>query len=132
MKNTFGSHIALTLFGESHGSEIGVVLDGGNGLSVVFPQEGGGWRWFSPGRLPAVEPAFVMTVHKSQGSEFARVLFVLPEEPSPVATRNLIYTAITRARQAVSLWAPEPALLAAIDRAPARYSGLAWRLAQPA
>lgn len=57
-----------------------------------------GIRWVLPSRLQAVETVFAMTVHKSQGSEFAHAALVLPDRPSPVLTRELIYTGITRAR----------------------------------
>jgi exodeoxyribonuclease V alpha subunit len=80
-------------------------------------------------RLADVETAFAMTVHKSQGSEFAHVLLVLPPEDSPVLTRELVYTGITRARSAFTLVAPEPArLVAAAGRLTRRLSGLAEAL----
>ena len=71
-----------------------------------------------------------MTVHKSQGSEFDRVLLLLPPEPSRVVTRELLYTAITRARGRVEIWATEPALRAAVASRIERSSGLRdalWR-----
>ena len=68
-------------------------------LKVAFPDSDGGIRWFLPSRLPAHETAFAMTVHKSQGSEFTRVCLLLPYEWQSVITRELIYTAITRARE---------------------------------
>src|SRR5690606_3563703 len=58
----------------------------------------GGIRWVLPSRLPSVETVFAMTVHKSQGSEFTHAALVLPDRPSPVLTRELVYTGITRAR----------------------------------
>ena len=60
-------------------------------------------RWFLPGRLPKLETAFALTVHKSQGSEFNHAVLLLPPTESPVLTRELIYTAITRARTEFSL-----------------------------
>ncbi len=60
-------------------------------------------RWFLPGRLPQLETAFALTVHKSQGSEFNHAVLLLPPTESPVLTRELIYTAITRARTEFSL-----------------------------
>ena len=68
-------------------------------LKVAFPASDGGIRWLLPSRLPAHETAFAMTVHKSQGSEFTRVCLLLPQEWQSVITRELIYTAITRARE---------------------------------
>ena len=67
----------------------------------------GGIRWVLPSRLRAVETVFAMTVHKSQGSEFAHAALLLPDRPSPVLTRELVYTGITRARQWFTL-APAP------------------------
>jgi exodeoxyribonuclease V alpha subunit len=93
-------------------------------LYVYFADPGGGLRRFLPYRLPAHETVFAMTVHKSQGSEFDRVLLVLPERDSPVLTRELIYTALTRARHRITL-AGDPSLLAAAIRRPVeRASGL--------
>jgi exodeoxyribonuclease V alpha subunit len=86
-------------------------------------------RSVATSRLADVETAFAMTVHKSQGSEFAHVLLVLPPEDSPVLTRELVYTGITRARSAFTLVAPEPArLVAAAGRLTRRLSGLAEAL----
>lgn len=90
--------------------DIGICLptDGpaGSDLRVAFLSQdhSGGVRWVLPGRLPAVETAFALTVHKSQGSEFSHAILLLPPQPSPVLTRELVYTAITRARQQFSLW----------------------------
>jgi exodeoxyribonuclease V alpha subunit len=76
-------------------------------LRVAFPDGRGGIRWVPSSRLQAVETVFAMTVHKSQGSEFDHVALVLPEHPSPVLTRELVYTAITRARQRFTLALPD-------------------------
>ncbi|MDA7418383.1 exodeoxyribonuclease V subunit alpha [Xenophilus arseniciresistens] len=59
----------------------------------------GGVRWVLPARLSSVETVFAMTVHKSQGSEFEHTALVLPDQPNPVLTRELVYTGITRARR---------------------------------
>nr|WP_041465709.1 ATP-binding domain-containing protein [Chlorobium limicola] len=69
-----------------------------------------------------------MTVHKSQGSEFDRVLMVLPPEDTLLLTRELIYTGITRARQAVTLWSDEAVFSSAVKRRTERRSGLRERL----
>ncbi len=82
--------------------DVGLCLPTANGLRVAFVQ-GGQIRWVLPSRLDAVETVWAMTVHKSQGSEFAQVLLVLPDSPSPVLTRELIYTGITRAKQRLTL-----------------------------
>lgn len=99
-------------------------------LRVAFPAGDGhgGIRWVLPSRLRAVETVFAMTVHKSQGSEFAHAALVLPERLSPVLTRELVYTGITRARQWFTL-VPAPGgvdvLRAAVQRRVERVSGLA-------
>lgn len=86
-------------------------------------------RWLLPSRLPSCESVFAMTVHKSQGSEFTTVALVLPALYSPVLTRELIYTALTRARDAVELCIPTEAVWRqAIDAKAQRYSGLSQRL----
>ncbi|MBU9834451.1 exodeoxyribonuclease V subunit alpha [Rahnella sp. L72c] len=74
-------------------------------LRVAFPAGDGTQdiRWVMPGRLQAVETVFAMTVHKSQGSEFTHTALLLPENLSPILTRELIYTGITRARHWFSL-----------------------------
>lgn len=66
-----------------------------------FPMPGGALREFSPGALPDHSPAWAITIHRSQGSEYDHVLVILPREESPLATRELLYTAITRARKSV-------------------------------
>lgn len=81
-------------------------------------------RRFAPGRLPQHEPAYAMTVHKSQGSEFDRVLFILPDADAPVLTRELIYTGLTRARSQVELWWHEAVFMKAVARRAERNSGL--------
>ncbi len=87
---------------------------------------GEGLQMVSVSRLPPVETAFAMTVHKSQGSEFDEVLLVLPPAGSPLLTRELLYTGITRARQRLVLAGPDRAALAqALSRHTRRYSGLA-------
>ncbi len=93
-------------------------------LRAFFLSAEGKLRRFLPSRLPVHETAFAITVHKSQGSEFGQVLLVLPESDSPVLTRELLYTGLTRARKRVELWASEAALRAAIGRRVTRDSGL--------
>jgi exodeoxyribonuclease V alpha subunit len=73
-----------------------------------------------------------MTVHKSQGSEFDAVQIVLPDADSRVLSRELLYTAVTRARQRVTVHASEAALAAAVSRPAYRLSGLADRLRRQA
>ncbi len=117
---------ALGLFN----GDIGLCLNTPNGLRVFFEAEAG-FRAFAPARLPSHDSAFAMTVHKSQGSEFAQVLLVLPETPSPLLTRSLFYTGITRAKQQVEIWGLPARLLEAVNTRAERAAGLAERLALP-
>jgi exodeoxyribonuclease V alpha subunit len=91
---------------------------------AFFPGPDERVRQFPPARLPPHETVYAMTVHKSQGSEFDRVLFVLPERESPVLTRELLYTGLTRARQHAELWGDEDVFAAAVARRVSRSSGL--------
>jgi exodeoxyribonuclease V alpha subunit len=93
-------------------------------LRVFFPSVEGRFRSFSPLRLPDHETVFAMTVHKSQGSEFEEVLFIMPDRDSPVLTRELIYTAVTRAKKAVQIWGNMTVFNAAVSRRTDRKSGL--------
>jgi len=107
-------------------------------LGIVFPDEqkklrayfesdtgaSDSHRSFFTGRLPEYEPAFAMTVHKSQGSEFEDVLLILPPEESPVLTRELLYTAVTRARKRVEIWGSEEIIRKAARNKTERISGI--------
>ncbi|HNJ78325.1 MAG TPA: exodeoxyribonuclease V subunit alpha, partial [Marmoricola sp.] len=82
--------------------DMGVVLRRGDGhLRVVIDELKP--REFAPSRLTGVETTYAMTVHKSQGSEANDVVLALPDEPSPVLTRELVYTAVTRARRSITI-----------------------------
>lgn len=105
--------------------DVGITLPDDKGeLSVFFADTEGAVRTFTPPRLPEHETVFAMTVHKSQGSEFDRVLLVLPERDSPVLTRELLYTGLTRAKSGFEVWADESILRSAIGRRVQRASGL--------
>ena len=91
----------------------------------VYFADGPQLRSVGVGRLAHVETAFAMTVHKSQGSEFEHTVLVLPAHAGPVLSRELVYTGITRARQAFTLVAAQPGLLAtAVQQRTQRASGL--------
>jgi exodeoxyribonuclease V alpha subunit len=101
------------------------VSAGPSGLfAVYFANPAGGIRQLDHLRLPEHETVYAMTVHKSQGSEYAQVLLVLPERDSPVLTRELIYTALTRARETFTLYGRRGVLQAALSRRIERASGL--------
>jgi exodeoxyribonuclease V alpha subunit len=115
---------ALRLFN----GDIGLCLPTPAGLRVFFEDEAGGFRALPPARVPAHETAYAMTVHKSQGSEFDKVLLVLPEKMTPVLNRPLIYTAITRAKAHFTLWGLPAVCRGALECLPQRESGLRQRL----
>jgi exodeoxyribonuclease V alpha subunit len=109
--------------------DIGVCLPGDDGAMVAwFAGGNGGARGFHPAALPAHSGAFAMTVHKSQGSEFDTVWLQLPGVDARVVSRELLYTAITRARRELHVCANEATLRQGLSRHAARVSGLAWRL----
>ncbi len=82
----------------------------------------------TPTRLPEHDAAFAITIHKAQGSEFARLLLLLPEEESRVLSRELIYTGITRAGRELIFCTQETILSLAVRQRTIRYSGLAEKL----
>jgi exodeoxyribonuclease V alpha subunit len=113
--------------------DIGITLsdpDNEDRLRVYFQGSDGIVRSFPITRLPAYEPVFTMTIHKSQGSEFNEVLLVLPPEDSRVLTRELIYTGITRAKEKLAVWGSLDILLQAVRRPIQRASGLGEKLQQ--
>lgn len=109
--------------------DVGVTFTGSDGRKLVYFADGsGGVRPVPPARLPEHETAWAMTVHKSQGSEFAHVLLVLPDDDSRVLTRELLYTAVTRATERVDIVGTPSAVEACVRRSTERASGLAERL----
>jgi len=117
---------------ELYNGDVGIVAkDPENprrGMRVFFRAAGGGGRWLSPLSIRGAETVFATTVHKSQGSEFTSIALVLPEEASPVLSRELVYTAISRARESLTLFAPRAVLREAIARRIERSSGLSQAL----
>ncbi|WP_207002113.1 exodeoxyribonuclease V subunit alpha [Trinickia mobilis] len=121
--------------------DIGITLevpggaDGRGALRVAFPAADGsdGIKWVLPSRLQAVETVFALTVHKSQGSEFTHAALILPDTFSPILTRELVYTGITRAREFLTLAVPEgkaileQAVNAKVRRASGLLAGLGMR-----
>lgn len=97
------------------------------GLRVVFPV-GEGFRAFPLDLASSLRPCWAMTVHKSQGSEFDAVAFVLPEADMPLLTREALYTALTRARKSVVVVGEASLYRAGIERRLVRASGIVERL----
>ncbi len=96
-------------------------------VSAAF-ERGGELLEFTPTRLGAIETAFAMTIHKSQGSQFDTAVVLLPAATSRILTRELLYTAATRARRRLVLVGTEETIRAAVSRPVARASGLRGRL----
>ena len=109
--------------------DLGVCLRDDQGVPVAwFADPDGGVRAFHPSTLPMHESAFATTVHKAQGSEFDSVWLLLPQHDARPLSRELVYTALTRARSDVHVCASETVLRAALARRVARISHLAARL----
>jgi exodeoxyribonuclease V alpha subunit len=109
--------------------DVGIALPDFEGrLMVYFPGIDGSYRGIAPQRMPEHELAFATTVHKAQGSEFSSVALVLPAKVHRIVTRELLYTAITRARLSVAIVGSEAVLVRAVDTPTERRSGLGARL----
>lgn len=114
--------------------DIGLILpdpEAEGHLRAFFPVADGGVRRVLVSRLPPHETVFAMTIHKSQGSEFDECVVILPESDAPMLTRELVYTGVTRAKQAVELWGGRDALTRALGRRVERASGLKEALHAP-
>ncbi|MGM0588034.1 MAG: exodeoxyribonuclease V subunit alpha [Bacteroidota bacterium] len=87
-----------------------------------------GIRLIAPAQLSSYDSAWALTVHKSQGSEFDEVLLILPDQPSPILTRELVYTALTRARSKFTVWGKVALFKQAVEQRIQRTSALGERL----
>jgi exodeoxyribonuclease V alpha subunit len=114
--------------------DIGLALEDGDGLLRVWfeahdADDAPMARGFAPTTLPEHESAFAITIHKSQGSEYDRVAVVLPDHAEHrILTRQLLYTALSRARQSVEIWGSDAAVQATLNQVAIRHGGLASRL----
>ena len=110
-----------------YNGDIGICLpDTSDGsIKVWFERQNGSFSGFSPQRLPMNETVFAMTIHKSQGSECDNICIVLPQEENRLLTRELLYTAVTRAKKTVCLVATEELFQSALAQRTVRHSGLA-------
>ncbi|MGZ5149066.1 MAG: exodeoxyribonuclease V subunit alpha [Burkholderiales bacterium] len=111
--------------------DVGITLpdpDAEGRLKVFFQGGDGSLRAFAPARVPEHETVYAMTIHKSQGSEFGSVLMILPNEPSPIMSRELVYTGITRAMNHVEIWGNESVFSDAVEHRLVRASALQERL----
>ncbi|KHT63131.1 exodeoxyribonuclease V subunit alpha [Photobacterium gaetbulicola] len=100
-------------------------LTGNRVLRVYFEMPDGTIRGVLPSRLPEHETVYAMTIHKSQGSEFADTLMVLPPDFSPILTRELVYTGVTRAKSKLYMFATKDVLSRSVTMRTERASGLA-------
>lgn len=109
--------------------DIGITMNDHEGrLRVYFRLPDGHIKGVQPNRLAYTETAYAMTVHKSQGSEFEHTILVLPTDYSPIVSRELLYTAITRAKRRLTLFSQEQVMISAIHTPTLRHSGLSERL----
>ncbi len=105
--------------------DVGLILrDASGALRAFFDAGAGQTRALSPARLPSHETVYAMSIHKSQGSEFSEVAIVLPRADSPLLTRELLYTAVTRARRRAVLYGDIESIQTGVARPVARASGL--------
>ena len=111
-----------------YNGDTGVIVQAAGGQASAVFQRGGELLHFSPLRLGAVDTVYAMTVHKSQGSQFDTAAVLLPDGGSRILTRELLYTAVTRARRELIVVGTEEAVRSAVERPVARASGLAERL----
>jgi exodeoxyribonuclease V alpha subunit len=111
-----------------YNGDTGVIVQGAGRRPSAVIERGGELLSFSPLRLGAVETVYAMTIHKSQGSQFDTVAVLLPAASSRILTRELLYTAVTRARRELILVGTEETVRRAVARPVARASGLRERL----
>ena len=114
--------------------DTGVVVAAGENRLVAAFERGDSIAQVSPTRLAAVDTVYAMTVHKSQGSQFKTVAFLMPNTDSRLLTRELLYTAVTRAQERLILVGTEGSIRTAVERPITRASGLRgalWGDAQP-
>ena len=114
---------------EVYNGETGAVVLREDGRLRAWIAGSGGLKDFAPGRLEAVETMHAMTIHKSQGSQARRITVLLPDEDSRLLTRELFYTAVTRAQERVRVVGSEAAVRAAVGSLAQRATGLRQRLA---
>ncbi len=112
-----------------YNGDVGIIMKDGNGvMKAFFPDGDSEVKAISPASLPEHATAFAMTIHKSQGSEFNDVLMILPDKFSPVLTKEIVYTGITRAKSNIEIWSSERILKQTIQNPIKRTSGLRAKL----
>lgn len=113
-----------------YNGDVGIVRQEGKSQKVYFPdsKKRGEFRNYTPNQLPEHEAVFAMTVHKSQGSGFQKILIIMPDKDSRLLTRELLYTAITRAEKYCEIWSYDSIIKKCISRKTERDSGLKDKL----
>ena len=106
-----------------YNGDTGVVVAGDGRVTAAFERRAEVMH-VAPSRLESVDTVHAMTIHKAQGSQFGTAAVLLPDRASRLLTRELLYTAITRAREELILVGTEDAVRAAVERPVARASGL--------
>lgn len=121
-KNNYGAQL--------YNGDMGIVwpLDDGETLAIFFETADGSLQYFLPSQLTGWVCAHAITVHKSQGSEYEVAALVLPEMQSPLLSREMFYTAVTRAKKQFSCLASLPQMQQALQQNTVRHSGLSQRL----
>lgn len=122
MANDYGTQV--------FNGDVGVAWEEDGEMLVHFPAPEGATRAIQPARLPETQTAWAMTVHKAQGSEFTNVIIMLPAKGSRVLGRELLYTAVTRAKEQVLIVGDESVMRSAVSRTVRRGSGLEVLLRQ--
>ena len=104
--------------------DMGIAITDDDESIWIYVESGPEIKRFKPQRLSHFDPAYFLTVHKSQGSEFNHVNFLLPQKDTPILTKELIYTAITRARESFSLYGSLDLFEKGMRRETLRFTGL--------
>jgi exodeoxyribonuclease V alpha subunit len=111
--------------------DIGITRKEGNKHRVYFENESGEMRPILSAYLSHCETVYAMTIHKSQGSEFSRVLVILPDDrKNPILTRELLYTGVTRAKESVIVRGSRETVLHTVAQQVRRISGITGRMAR--
>ena len=108
-----------------YNGDTGICIKTGSHIEIHFPDSE---IKISPVQMPSHETCYALTVHKSQGSEFEEVLIVLPDKHSELVSRELLYTAVTRAKKKVIIAGNREVLKKSIENSNKRISGLTGKL----
>ena len=114
---------------ELYNGDTGIIRKGDDGkYKAWFKTDNNTIKSFIPNLLPEYETSFAITIHKSQGSEYENIDIILPEKDNNILTRELIYTAISRAKKSVTIYSSDESLKNSLIRKTIRYSGLTQRI----